>query len=491
MPEKGTLLTHRTLEALKKTLDELPIGIVVTDNTGSVLYVNDCLTENIGSASISHITDLLADFPNTIYTDTTLHFPLSFTSKIKPEKRNGIHFHCRVKRNNAGNYLFSVTDVDVHLDQLHAINAQKDAAENLLRSAVIGEGTLEEALAEICRIAAVSLNVTRVNIWEFGNEQAAITSLINFDARVTELLSNVTLYRYQIPNYFRLIETEEIIPTRDALNDSNTAELKDGYLAVNGIQSLIDVPIRISGRMFGLVCFEDTNEKREWDSGEQKFGLFISQVIALTIETSRRKKTQKELELILDEKRILLNEIHRRVRNNFTLIQDLIRTESTRATDEYHRDLFTELRNRVNSLDMLQRQLYQSEKVDRVNFRDLILDLIAGYRSTFSGNETEFVTTLDQCELNVAKASIAGLLLNEIIMHLVRVCRDGKKKESIAIRLTKINSRVQLSVVTSIIFDELDEREKMQTSFEMAEKLGSKLDVDRNLGTNYRISFEY
>ncbi len=452
--------------------------------------MNASLTENIGTAPISNIADLLSDFPQIIYSDPTLNFPFSFTSEIKSANRNGIYVQCRVKKNSSGNYLFSVSDVHMHIDQLNAIKTQKDAAENLLRSAVIGEGTLEEALAEICRIAAVSLKVTRVNIWEFGNEQAAITSLINFDARVPALLNNVTLYRYQIPNYFRLIETEEIIPTRDALNNSNTAELKDGYLVVNGIQSLIDVPIRISGKMFGLVCFEDTNEKREWNSGEQKFGLFISQVIALTIETSRRKKTQKELELILDEKRILLNEIHRRVRNNFTLIQDLIRTESTRAKDDYHRDLFTELRNRVNSLDMLQRQLYQSEKVDRVNFRDLVLDLVAGYRSTFSGNETEFVTTLDQCELNVAKASIAGLLLNEIIMLLVRARREAHKKETVTIRLKKLNTRVQLSVLTSIRCDELLEQDKMQTSFEMAEKLGSKLKIERNKETTYQISFE-
>lgn len=444
----------------------------------------------MGVEPVQHVTQLLPDFPENILTDDSIRFPFSFGSNLKTNGDSTVQVQCRFKRNRDGGFTISITDIDIHLNQLNAIKTQKDAAENLLRSAVIGEGTLEVALAEICRIAAASLHVSRVNIWEFGNEQTAITSLINFDNRTPRLLENVTLYRYQIPNYFRLIETEEIVPTRDAMNDSNTAELKENYIATNGIRSLIDVPIRISGKMFGLVCFEDTNNLREWDSGEQKFGLIISQVIALAIETSRRKKTQKELELILDEKRILLNEIHRRVRNNFTLIQDLIRTESTRANDDYHRQLFSDLRNRINSLDMLQRQLYQSEKVDRVNFRDLVLDLIAGYRATFSGRETEFVTTLDQCELNVAKASIAGLLINEIIMHLLRSNSEGKRKESISIRLKKINTRIQLSVLTSISAGNSLDDDKLLTSLEMAEKLGSRLEIERNNGTSYQISFE-
>lgn len=395
-----------------------------------------------------------------------------------------------MKRDARGNLLVSVVEGDVQLKQLRDIEAKKNAAENLLRSAILGTGTLEEALTEVCRIASSAMEVARVNVWEFGDGLTSITSLVNYDNRFTELKPNVTLYRYQIPKYFSLFESEEIIPTPDALNDPNTAELKNGYLDVNGIRSLMDVPVQIGGKMIGVLCFEDTKRIREWDYGEQKFGLFISQVIALAIESSRRKKTQSDLEQILDEKRILLNEIHRRVRNNFALIQDLLRAEAGRANDQYHRDLFSDLRNRINSLDMLQRQLYQSEKVDRVNFRDLILDLVAGYRATFSGTQTDFVTTLDQCELNVAKASISGLFVNEIMMMLLSEAAVLKSKEQIFIRLKKINTRVHISIGSSMTIDARGEKERMLTSFELAEKLGSKLEIDRAKGTGYSLNFE-
>lgn len=434
-----------------------------------------------------HITKLLAGFPVHLLTAADDVFPFNYNDSFQ---NGAINVQCKIKRDNTGKLLVSIIEGDVQLKQLRDIEGKKNAAENLMRSAIVGTGTLEAALTEVCRIASTAMEVTRVNIWEFGDGLTSITSLVNYDNRFTELLPNNTLYRYQIPKYFGLFETEEIIPTRDALNHENTAELKVGYLDVHGIRSLLDVPLRISGKMIGLVCFEDTKKIRDWDPGEQKFGLFISQIAALAIESSRRKKTQSELEHALDEKRILLTEIHRRVRNNFSLIQDLLRTEGSRAHDEYHKELFSDLRNRINSLDMLQRQLYQSERVDRVNFRDLILDLVAGYRATFSGTQTDFITTLDQCELNVAKASISGLFVNEIMMMLLSEAGRQKTKESISIRLRKFNTRVHISISSSMNIDSKSEKERMLTSFELAGKLGSKLEIDRVKGTGYSLSFE-
>ncbi len=434
-----------------------------------------------------HITKLLAGFPGHLFTAPESTFPFNYNDSFQ----NGtINVQCKVKRDKAGNLLVSIVEGDVQFRQLRDIEAKKNAAENLLRSAILASGTLEEALTEVCRIASDAMEVARVNVWEFGDGLTSISSLVNYDNRFTELLPNVTLYRYQIPKYFSLFETEEIIPTSDALNHPSTEELRTGYLDVHGIRSLLDIPVRIGGKMIGLVCFEDTKKIRDWEPGEQKFGLFIAQVIALTIESSRRQKTQNDLEQILDEKRILLNEIHRRVRNNFTLIQDLLRAEAGRARDDYHKELFADLRNRINSLDMLQRQLYQSEKVDRVNFRDLILDLVAGYRATFSGTQTDFITTLDQCELNVAKASIAGLFVNEIMMMMLSEGARMKTKEQISIRLKKVNTRVFISMVSSITIESRSERERMLTSFELAEKLGTKLEIDRSKGTGYSLSFE-
>ena len=306
------------------------------------------------------------------------------------------------------------------------------AAELLFRSVSVGQGDLIQSLTEICSIAAQSLGVTRVNIWEINESFTAITSLLNFDLRSKELLPNATIYRYQCPNYFKLIQSEEIIPTSNALTNSNTLELRDGYLVPNNVLSLIDVPIRIEGKMIGVVCFEDTSHEREWTNADRKFCILVSQMIALALETQNRKKTQTELEKLLSENKALLSEIHKRVRNNFTMVTELINSSLNSCKDEYHRELIRSLMNRVTHLDMLQRKLLQSEKLDKVNVRDLILDLVAGYRINYDVKNVIFSTLLDNFDLSVSKASVCGLLLDECIQDIIR---KYKSENRIGVRI--------------------------------------------------------
>jgi GAF domain-containing protein len=465
--------------------NELPVGVFVCNSEGKVLFSNLIAISVFGNTSGKNIIDIIPDTEKYIPHSVSVSFATSYSDS----SGNEIRVNCLIKRSTNGACIITVSDAAPQFELIDRIAAQKTAAENLLKSAVIGTGSLKDALHEICRIASEALGVYRVNIWEFANDFVAITSLINYDRRKSELLPDSTLYRYQFPHYFNLFETEEIIPTQDAVADHNTAELLDNYIIPNGVRSLIDVPVRISGKMVGLICFEDTDNIREWTPSEQKFGLFVAQVIALTLETSRRKKAQDDLEKTLDEKKLLLSEVHRRVRTNFILIQDLIKQDVSLAKDDYHRELFNELRNRIASLDMIQRQLYQSGAVGKVNFRDLILDLIAGYRAMQSGSPVNIVTTLDQCELSVNKASLAGLLLNEIMMFVInKVGNDNNNL--VAVRMKIVNTRIELSIQSAVTSNNAEVESKLPTSFQMAEKLESTLNINLENGFSAKVSFD-
>jgi GAF domain-containing protein len=468
--------------------NDLPAGVVVFKANGKIIFINTCCAAIFGDISGRSISDIIGGVSE-LHQVPIADFPKAFTAKCRNKSGTSLYVNCSLKQLHDGNLLLVMPDADEQSEKITAIAAQKAAAENLLKSAVIGTGSLEDALHEICRIASHALAVTRVNIWEFAPEYVSITSLLNYDKREEKLLPNATLYRYQLPKYFNLLETEEIIPTKDALNDANTAELRDSYLAVNGICSLIDVPVRISGKMVGLICFEDTESAREWSASEQKFGLFVAQVVALTIESIRRKHAQTELEKTLDEKKLLLSEVHRRVHSNFALIQDLIKQEVLLAKDEYHKDLFNELRSRISSLDMIQRQLYQSGSVGKVNFRDLILDLVSGYRGMQAAAPVNIITTLDHCELSVSKASLAGLLLNEIMMFLLNR-KAEMRRENITVKMKIVNTRIELAIQSPIFTDQLEVNARIPTSYQMAEKLESTLKTDFLNGFFASVTFE-
>lgn len=241
--------------------------------------------------------------------------------------------------------------------------------EHLSKSRKIRDGKFDEAIHEIISSASEAIKAQRVNAWLFVNNFSEIKCIGNYDAsnHTSELSPN--LKRIDMPNYFSLLTSREIVITDDTFNNPQTKELLDIYLKPLNIHSLMDIPIHIGGELVGLVCFENTKEARSWTEREQKFGLVIAQMISLAIETDAKQKAMAELEKALAEQKVLLQEVNHRVKNNLTIISSLINMQSEKAKDEYHSFLFQETRNRLMSIAAVHELLYQSKSYSEVNFK--------------------------------------------------------------------------------------------------------------------------
>jgi GAF domain-containing protein len=67
-----------------------------------------------------------------------------------------------------------------------------------------------------------------------------------------------------MPHYFDQLASDKILPLNDVYSDPACTEISQSYCAQHGIQSMLDVPLRISGELAGVICFEETNDKRIW-----------------------------------------------------------------------------------------------------------------------------------------------------------------------------------------------------------------------------------
>jgi len=73
------------------------------------------------------------------------------------------------------------------------------------------------------------------------------------------------------------------------------------------------------------MCYEYTKGPREWDDNEVQFALAINQVVSLALETRRRRNIQIELIKALEEKDLLLREMHNRINKNLSILISLLR----------------------------------------------------------------------------------------------------------------------------------------------------------------------
>jgi PAS domain S-box-containing protein len=367
--------------------------------------------------------------------------------------------------------------------------------EHLSKSRKIRDGQLNEAIYEILEMASRAMNTQRVNAWLFTPDFSQIHCIGNFDSLENKLIDQADLPRIAMPKYFSLFETEKIIATTDAFTDPQTAELLEFYLKPFDIHSLMDIPIRIEGEMIGVVCFEHTKTPREWNLQEQKFGLVVAQMISLAIETSEKKKARNDLEVAINEQKVLLQEVHHRVKNNISIICSLLNLQANKSQDEYHKNLFYESRDRLNSIGIVHQLLYQSKSYSSVNFKKYLEEILNNLHKSFSADSKKVVLQkgLNDIELDVTTAIPLALIVNELVTNSYKHAFTNRSEGRIEISLIENNKKVFLRIKDN--GPGYDFKKASETSVGLdiihglVEQINATLNYDNQSGSTYDLSF--
>lgn len=495
------------LSSASTILDHFTEGVVALDKHRQLVYASNRIFGLLGYSKeelqSKGIGELLPEKKNelhtifaaaehtdqiTFYTDLTRKDGSCFTARVRLVKNEDSH--------TGAHFLMYIKDNTPYQRVRRDILRKTLTVEALSKSRRIRDGKIDDAVHEILEMASRAMDTQRVNAWLFNDDYSEICCIGNFDSVQNKFLSQGNLPRIAMPNYFRLFETEKIIITTDVYNDSKTDEMLEFYLKPFHIRSLMDIPIRIEGEMIGVVCFEHTHTPREWNLQEQKFGLVIAQIISLAIETNEKLKARNALEQALSEQKVLLQEVHHRVKNNLAIISSLMNLQSEKAKDEYHRNLFQESRNRLDSIAVVHQLLYQSKSYSSINFKYYIEEILSNLSKSFDGGEQEIkiVKSVSDISLDVSTAIPLALIVNELVTNAYKHAFKGRTQGTIELSLIGNNKTVYLKikddgpgfdpggiVKSSVGLDILDA---------LVEQIDAKLTYSNKNGSCYELSFE-
>ncbi|HEX3033676.1 MAG TPA: sigma 54-interacting transcriptional regulator [Thermodesulfobacteriota bacterium] len=166
----------------------------------------------------------------------------------------------------------------------------------LASSRVLERYGLDSALREITESAARTLEVERVNIWLYNEGRTKIECVEHYGLTTGRHSKGFELAAADYPSYFKALEEERIIAAHDAHTDPRTREFSESYLTPLGISSLLDAPIRVRGRMVGVIGHENVGPSRHWTREEQSFAGSMADFVSLALEAWEQKRTEEELE---------------------------------------------------------------------------------------------------------------------------------------------------------------------------------------------------
>ncbi len=173
--------------------------------------------------------------------------------------------------------------------------AQSDALTELTARYTNPGEQFVDRLKSILAIAARTIEVERLSMWEFDAQHSLIRCVGMHHRTGGRYDSGATLTRHLAPAYFEAIERERVVAAGDAQNDRRTREFRDGYLVPNQIGAILDVPLLSDNQRLGVLCAEHVGAARTWTVDEQNFTISVGNLIVIALAEEQRRATLKRL----------------------------------------------------------------------------------------------------------------------------------------------------------------------------------------------------
>lgn len=154
------------------------------------------------------------------------------------------------------------------------------------------------------------------------------------------------------------------------------------------------------------------------------------------------KQADAQLRSSLEEKEILLKEIHHRVKNNMQVISSLLSLQSRTIKDRETLSKFIESENRIRAMSLIHEKLYQTENLSSINFADYIPNLARYLFSSYSRQADRIKLQLDiePIALSIDTSIPCGLIINEVISNALKYAFPDEQRGEIMISFHRVGS---------------------------------------------------
>jgi PAS domain S-box-containing protein len=225
---------------------------------------------------------------------------------------------------------------------------------------------------------------------------------------------------------------------------------KDSFLVDIQAESYWGVSLlNTAGIPIGVLCILDNKPLVDRSNNEAILRIFAARAAA---ELERQQalealqKLNQELEVrieqrtadlreILEEKELLLKEVHHRVKNNLQVISSIFALQSQCIKDPNILAILTDSQSRIRSMALIHERLYQSDNLAQVDFTDYIQSLVSNLFSSYNIN-TESIKSqiqLENISLDIDAAIPCGLLINELVANSLKHAFPSMRSGTISI----------------------------------------------------------
>lgn len=293
---------------------------------------------------------------------------------------------------------------------------------------------LDSVLSQIAKRMGQTIDATSAYISGFEPERMTATVLAEYfspyacpEERVSDL--GVSYAEDDV----QFLETLLNQPFIAQLDNPDLPQSERDHMRQYGAQTVLYIPLHIGGEPIGYAELWESRRQREFTPEEIALCQGIGHQAAIAIENARlyqhaqqeiaeRRRAEEKTNASLQEKEVLLKEIHHRVKNNLQVISSLLNLQSDYVNDQHALDIFHDSQHRIRSIALIHEKLYGSDNLAQIDFAEYVRDLVAYLSRVHGANARGISLTVHAQDifLDINTAVPCGLILNELVSNCLK-----------------------------------------------------------------------
>ncbi len=164
-------------------------------------------------------------------------------------------------------------------------------------------------------------------------------------------------------------------------------------------------------------------------------------------DITEQKLAEEKIKSLLEEKELLLKEVHHRIKNNMNTISSILSLQAGALTEPSAIRALNDAKNRVVSMAVLYDKLYRSENLREMSIKEYLPSLVDEIVANFPNSRSvKIEKKIDDFILDVKKLQPLGIIVNELLTNIMKYAFMGRSDGLITLSVALKDNRVSLII---------------------------------------------